>query len=263
MPKYYSLLLYIFLLSSVICSYSLKAQTTHFNQFSNEFADAESIGKKWTLEFNIGQSYTSTPPTNNSMFAKASQFYLRGWAHYYASSRWKLSYFLALFGNVEIPDIEQAKNKEIRYAIQGTYYFHKIGYTLLTRLRLEDRRIQNEANTFEAYYRIRTQLKYTKPINGKVIRKGIYYGFGADELFFKTNAAITGKEFFDRNRATLGLGYSITDDTQIELVYTNEILPRSSGTQIYNAYQINFAFSDLFKKMKDKKKETQPIENGE
>ena len=263
MPKYYLILLFFSLLCILALNPSLKAQTSKFSQFSNEFADAESIGKKWTLEFNIGQSYTSTPPTNNSMFAKASQFYVRGWAHYYASSRWKLSYFLALFGNVEIPDIEQAKNKEIRYAIQGTYYFHKIGYTFLTRLRLEDRRIQNEAKTFEAYYRIRTQLKYTKPINGKVIRKGIYYGFGADELFFKTQAAITGKDFFDRNRATLGLGYSITDDTQIELVYTNEILPRSSGTQIFNAYQINFAFSDIFKKIKDKKKVKQPIENGD
>lgn len=241
---------------------SLKAQTTDYNQFSNEFADAESIGKKWTLEFNLGQAYTSTPPSNNSMFAKASQFYLRGWAHYYLNSRWKLSYFLALFGNVDIPDIEQAKNLEIRYALQGTYYFHKIGYTLLTRLRVEDRRIQNEAKTFEAYYRLRTQLRYSKPINGKVIRKGIYYGFGADELFFKTNAAITGQEFFDRNRLTLGLGYSITDDTQIELVYTNELLPRSSGTQIFNGYQINFAFADIFKRLKDKKKEKLPIESG-
>jgi hypothetical protein len=236
----------------LIC-YIATCQTTKYNQFSNEFADAESIGKRWTMEFNLGQSYTSVPP-NNSMFSKASQFYLRGWAHYYASPRWKLSYFLALFGNVEIPDIEQAKNKEIRYAIQGIYYINKIGYTLNTRIRLEDRRIKNEANTYEAFYRIRTQLKYTKPINGKIIRKGIYYGMASEELFFKTKASISGKDFFDRNRLTIGVGYAITDDTQIELLYANEILPRTTGKIVYNTYQINFAFSDIFKKLKDKSK---------
>ncbi len=238
--------------------------TTRYQQFSNEFADVESLGKKWTLEFNFGQSYTSIPPNNHSPFAKASQFYLRGWAHYYPSSRWKLSYFFALFGNVSIPDIEQAKNFEIRSAIQGTYYINKIGYSLLTRFRIEDRRIQNDAKTFEAYYRLRTQLKYTQPINGKVIRKGIYYAVASDELFVKTQAAITGKDFFDRNRLTLGGGYALSDDTQVELLYSNEWLPRSSGNLVFNTYQINFSFTDLFRKYKDKNKtrEMHSIDNG-
>jgi len=250
--KYFSYLIVTGYL--ILVSYSSSAQTTKYNQFSNEFADVESIGKRWAVEFNLGQSYTSTPPSNNSMLSKASQFYVRGWAHYYASPRWKLSYFLALFGNVDIPDIEQAKNFEIRYAIQGIYYIHKIGYTLNTRFRLEDRRIQNNAKTFEAYYRLRGQLKYTQPINGKIIRKGIYYGLASEEMFFKTQATITGKDFFDRNRITIGAGYSITDNTQIELLYANEILPRNTGRMIYNTYQINVAFSDIFKKLKDKTK---------
>ncbi len=247
-----------------ISNQSVQAQNTSYNQFSNEFSDVESLGKKWTLEFNLGQSYTSIPPNNHSPFAKASQFYLRGWAHYYASSRWKLSYFLALFGNVSIPDIEQAKNFEIRYALQGTYYIHKIGYSLLTRFRLEDRRIQNNAKTFEAYYRLRAQLKYTQPLNGKVIRKGIYYSVLSDELFVKTQAAITGKDFFDRNRLTIGGGYALTDDTQIELLYSNEWLPRSGGNLVYNSYQINFSFTDLFRKYKDKNKsrELHSVDNG-
>lgn len=241
-----------------------KSQTTSYNQFANEFADVESLGKKWTLEFNLGQTYTSIPPNNHSPFAKASQFYLRGWAHYYPSARWKLSYFMALFGNVSIPDIEQAKNFEIRYALQGTYYINKIGYSLLTRFRLEDRRIQNDAKTFEAYYRLRAQLKYTQPINGKVIRKGIYYSVLSDELFVKTQAALTGKDFFDRNRLTIGGGYALTDDTQIELLYSNEWLPRPAGNLVYNSYQINFAFTDLFRKYKDKNKsrELHSVDNG-
>ena len=172
--------------------------------------------------------------------------------------------FWLFFGNLSIPDIEQAKNLEIRYAIQGTYYINKIGYTLLTRLRLEDRRIQNDAKTFEAYYRLRTQLKYTQPLNGKVIRKGIYYAVASDELFVKTQAAITGKDFFDRNRLTIGGGYALSDDTKVELLYTNEWLPRSSGNLVYHTYQINFSFTDLFRKYKDKNKarEMHSVDNG-
>lgn len=249
----YSLIIALILLG-LLPNHLAKCQTTPYHQFSNEFADVESLGKKWTMEFNLGQTYTSIPPNNHSPFAKASQFYLRGWAHYYASSRWKLSYFLALFGNVSIPDIEQARNFEIRYALQGTYYINKIGYSLLTRFRLEDRRIQNDAKTFEAYYRLRAQLKYTQPINGKVIRKGIYYSVLSDELFVKTQAALTGKDFFDRNRLTIGGGYALTDDTQIELLYSNEWLPRPAGNLVYNSYQINFSFTDLFRKYKDKNK---------
>lgn len=257
-------LLFVFSILALLPNNPAKSQTTRYNQFSNEFSDVESLGKKWTLEFNIGQNYTSIPPNNHSPFAKASQFYLRGWAHYYPSSRWKLSYFFALFGNLSIPDIEQAKNFEIRYALQGTYYINKIGYSLLTRFRLEDRRIQNDAKTFEAYYRFRTQLKYTQPINGKVIRKGIYYALASDELFVKTQATITGKDFFDRNRLTIGGGYALTDDTQIELLYSNEWLPRHSGNLVFNSYQINFSFTDLFRKYKDKTKlrEMHSVENS-
>jgi hypothetical protein len=86
----------------------------------------------------------------------------------------------------------------------------------------------------------------------------------SDELFFKTQAAITGKDFFDRNRLTIGVGYAISDDTQIELLYANEILPRDAGNLIFNTYQINFAFSDIFKKLKvkSKNKEMQAQDNN-
>ena len=86
----------------------------------------------------------------------------------------------------------------------------------------------------------------------------------SEELFFKTQATITGVDFFDRNRLTIGAGYALTNDTQVELLFSNEILPRSSGKLVFNTYQVNFAFSDLFKKWKDKtkNKETHSLDNN-
>jgi hypothetical protein len=239
----------------ILCiGFDSKAQNQTYSQFSNEIQFTETIKDRWVTEFNIGQAYTSTPPYNKSMLSKASQFYLRGWVHYYLNPKWKLSYFYSFFFNVDIPEIDQKNYHEIRSAIQGIYYMHKVGYTLQSRFRIEDRHIQDSTKTFQAFYRLRSQIKYIKPINSKVFRKGVYYGFGAEELFFKTQAVITGKDFFDRNRITLGGGYCFSDDVQLELSYVNEFLPRGNGNQTYNQFQANLCINDFFKKMKNKNK---------
>ena len=247
-----------------ICSSinAVKAQNTTYNQFSNEIQFTEALKNKFSAELNFGQAYTSTPPDNKSMFAKASQFYLRAWIHYQLNAKWKLSYFHSFFLNKSIPEIDQNNYHELRSAIQGIYYMHKIGYTLQSRFRIEDRQIQNASKTYEAYYRLRTQVKYTKPINNKILRKGVYYGFGSEEFFFKTQAALTGKDFFDRNRFTLGAGYCFTDDLQMEISYANEYLPRNNGNQTYHTFQANFTFNDVLKKIKSKTKIIQAIDGN-
>ena len=60
---------------------------------------------------------------------------------------------------------------------------------------------------------------------------------------------MTGAAVFDRNRFTIGSGYSITDDVQLELTYVNEILPRNPVNEIYNAFQVNVSFNNLFQNL--------------
>src|SRR5689334_5368710 len=76
-----------------------------YTQFWNEFAFTHGLkNTKFATELNIGQTWTSTSD-HGSMFATNSQYYFRGWIHYYHSSRWKFSYFMAYYYNKAVPEI--------------------------------------------------------------------------------------------------------------------------------------------------------------
>ena len=253
----YSLALFV-----VLISFSAVAQksTEHYAQFWNEIQLTRALKGKWSLEFNFGNTWTSKANESN-LFYKKSQLYAREWVHYYASPRWKLSLFVAYYFNKNVPEITQTKNSEVRFALQAIYFFHKIDYTLSTRVRLEDRSIENNDGYMESVFRFRWQGKIVVPFNNKVIRAGTIYGLASDEVFFKTESNVSGPTIFDRNRFTIGAGYSFTDDIVAELTYANEYLPRPTNNQIVNAAQITVGFNNLFAHLKNKLKRTEPVIN--
>ncbi len=226
-------------------------QTTTYNQFWNEYQFNNTINKKWSVELNIGAAYSSTESSSN-IFQENIQRSLRGWGHYYLTPRWKLSSFLAYNHNKDVPEIGQFESPEWRFALQGIYYFHKTGYTLSTRMRLELRHLRNEDGNYDNVIRYRQQIKYLKPINSKILREGVVYAIASEEVYFKSGAKVTGESFFDRNRLNLGAGYLFTDDIQVELTYANEYLPRNNGNQIVNAASLTLTFNNLFKKLNKK-----------
>lgn len=226
-------------------------QTTTYNQFWNEVQFNRTINEKWSTEINIGAAYSSTESSSN-IFEQNTQRSVRAWGHYYYSPRWKLSSFLAYNYNKDVPEIGQFKSPEIRFALQGIYYFHKIGYTLSTRMRMELRHMRNEDGDYDNVLRYRQQIKYLKPINSKILREGVIYAVASDELFFKSGTKVTGLSFFDRNRLNIGAGYLFSDDIQVELTYANEYLPRDNQSQIVNAASLTISFSNLFKNLNKK-----------
>ncbi|RXM44049.1 DUF2490 domain-containing protein [Flavobacterium sp. YO64] len=226
-------------------------QTTKYNQFWGEVQFNRTLSEKWSTELNIGTSYSSTESSPN-IFDQNTQRSLRGWAHYYLSPRWKLSSFVAFYNNKDVPEIGQFQSPEWRFALQGIYYFHKTGYTLSTRLRTELRHMKNQDDTFENVLRYRQQIKYIKPINSKILREGVIYAIASDEIFLKSGTKVTGQSFFDRNRLNIGAGYLFTEDTQIELTYANEYLPRNDNNQIVNAVSLTLTFNNLLKNINKK-----------
>jgi hypothetical protein len=226
-------------------------QTTTYNQFWNEFQFNRTINEKWSTELNLGAAYSSTESSSN-IFQQNIQRSVRAWGHYYFSPRWKFSTFIAYNYNKDVPEIGQFKSPEVRFALQGIYYFHKTGYTLSTRMRLELRHMRNKEGDYDNVLRYRQQIKYLQPINSKVLREGVIYGVASDELFFKSGTKVTGLSFFDRNRLNIGAGYLFSDDIQIELTYANEYLPRDEENQIVNAASLTISFNNLFKNLNKK-----------
>jgi len=234
-------LLILFLL--FIFSSTGKAQTNSYNQLGNELQVARAINDKFAAEIYLGGTFSNTP-SETRVLSTNIQRYVMGWVHYYYSPRWKFSFSPAYYYNKDVPDIGQYFSPEWRFTLQGMYYFHKTGYTLLTRMRGEFRLMMNEEGNYEDKYRYRQMIKYVKPINGKVLRKGVVYFVTTEELMFKPEAKTKGITFFDRNRFELGGGYLVTDNLQFELTYVNEFLPRDNVNELYNLIAFTVTFNN-------------------
>jgi len=235
----------VLLLFVLISSFCVNAQNTSYTQLCNELQFARAINDKWAAELFLGGAFSNTP-SDPSVLSTNIQRYIFVWGHYYFSPRWKFSSSLAYYYNKYVPDIGQYFSPEYRLTLQGIYYIHKTGYTLLTRMRGEFRYMMNADSVFEDKYRYRQMLKFVKPINSKVLRRGVFYFVSTEELLFKPKAKTEGVTFFDRNRFEIGGGYLITDNLQVELAYLNEFMPRDDGNEIYNALEITFSFNNLF-----------------
>jgi Protein of unknown function (DUF2490) len=220
-------------------------------QFSNDFQFNAVIGKKTATEFDLAQGFTSEINTSNP-FHKISQISGRIWIHYYLNPKWKLSGFTAYYYNQDVPEITQKKSSEIRIAFQGIYYFIKEKYTLSNRIRVEDRLMGNGNNNIDIVFRFREMIKLVYPISILKLKENALYGIVSEEIFLKTKGSTTGNESFDRNRLTLGFGYSFTDHFQIELSYMNEYLPRDSNDKIYNSISTSLIFNDLISTLRKK-----------
>ena len=227
------------------------AQTQKRNQFENTYEFNKVIGKKTALELNLTHMYTSGANETNP-FENNSRFSGIIWIHYYATKKWKISGFMGYIYNHDVPEINQKELPEIRLAAQGIYYIIKKDYVLTNRLRIEDRILQDDTPSFDVVFRFREMIKLVYPITVIKFGKGSLYGIASDEIFFKTKSTMTGDDFFDRNRLTVGLGYSFSDAFQFELTYINDYLPRTSNDKMYNTLGTKLIFNDFISILRKK-----------
>lgn len=116
----------------------------------------------------------------------------------------------------------------------------------------------------EAVERFRFQIRTTYPLTKKSTNASTMYVFLSDELFFKTKSQISGPDFFDRNRASLGLGFKMAEDIKIEAAYVNEIMPREGTNKLVNAIQVKGIFNNFFSHViKPFKRKKNVVDEGE
>jgi hypothetical protein len=112
--------------------------------------------------------------------------------------------------------------------------------------------MMNSEGDFKFSWRYRQMLKFVKPLNSQVLRKGVVYLLSTEELIFKPEAKTKGVNFFDRNRFDIGGGYQITDNLAVEIAYLNEFVPRDSGNDVYNVMEFTLTFNNLFPQLREK-----------
>lgn len=224
-----------------------QAQTDELYQLWNEYTFRNEIGEKWEVEFDTGFVASSTVRDNNA-FHSITQYYIRGWAHYNADERWKLSGFYAHYSNKNVPELNQVKTREFRSAIQATYsLIVSNNFNMNLRARIEDRHLENAYGNMEAVERFRLQIKaiYALKNNNSAIINNLYF-FASEEVVFKSKSHVGGPDLFDRNRASLGIGCKIMKDVKMETDYINEIMPRNGTNKQVDAFRIRFIFNNFF-----------------
>ncbi|PIF34500.1 uncharacterized protein DUF2490 [Flavobacterium sp. 9] len=248
----------------IIASTHLQAQTDKLNQFWNEYDFTKDLSQKWVLQFDAGL-VTSSTPEDSDIFHNITQFYIRPWAHYYPSQRWKVSVFYAYYSNQNVPELNQRKAPEFRTAIQATYNLVKLPQIKVNlRARIEDRHIENDDHYLEAVERFRFQIKAVCPVTTFGLKTKAMYVFASDELFFKTKSQVSGPDLFDRNRASLGVGFTLIDNIQLEVAYANEFMPRDPTNKMVNAIQLKGIFNNFFPTLlKSFKRKKSAVDLGE
>lgn len=158
-----------------------------------------------------------------------------------------------------MPEIGQRQYPEIRFSVQGIYFFKKLGYILQSRTRLEYRLIQNTDQQFEDVFRLRERIKYTKAFKRAYIREKTFYMTVSDEVYIKSPSNITGQQIFDRNEASAGVGYAFTLNVSAELYYINQFLPRPTGNDVIHAVQLSLIINNPIISFREKisKRKTQ------
>lgn len=241
----------IILLLSLIFSIQCFAQIQKRNQFENTYEFNKVVGKKTTLELDLTHTYTSGNNETNP-FENNSQVSAWLWIHYFASKKWKISGYIGYIYNHDVPEINQKQLPEIRFSGQAIYYIIKKDYVLTNRFRVEDRILQDENLSPDVVFRFREAVKLVYPISIIKFGKGSLYSIVSNEVFFKTKSTVTGEDIFDRNRLTLGLGYSFSDTFQFELTYINDYLPRSPSDKMHNIVSTKLIFNDLISILRKK-----------
>lgn len=239
-----------FLFSFCFIGFSLitNAQTT-YTQIWNEVDLVRAINDRWVAELDLAGTFSNTPSEPRILKTNIQRNFML-WAHYQLTPRWKLSSFIAYYRNKDVPDIGQYKAPEWRFAVQGRYYFHKIKYTLYTDMRAEVRFIADQEGVFEDIYRYHQKLRYIQPLNSQVLRGGVIYLFGSEEIIIRSKPKETGWKYFDCNLFTVGAGYLFTDDIQLELAYVNVFIPRDDHNEIDNAISVTLTVNNLLRKVR-------------
>jgi hypothetical protein len=99
------------------------------------------------------------------------------------------------------------------------------------RVRFEQRDVQNQ----DLRTRLRYLIGYNRPFNQPTMGRGAVYLALANEFFLNLEQDIGRNrqvDYFDRNRASVALGYSVSDTSRVQFGYMHQQLDESSKGQI-------------------------------
>lgn len=186
---------------------------------------------KWSANFDAGYRRT------DKFVNKPLQWLVRTGATYHITNDVSFTAGYAYFSLHTITSKTEFDRSEHRPWLRVTLSQKYGKLNVYHRYRFEMRNIQkNNLNglldDYNSYFRAGYQLNLQYLLNGDKIAKGTFYLIALNEMFVNFGADVLN--YFDQNRAYLGLGYGISKNTNFTL-----------GYQHVYSQQSTTAFSDL------------------
>lgn len=175
---------------------------------------------------------------------------------YFLSDQARLSagyaYVTAYSATDETPDIPEHRPWQ-----QIQWYDKRKHFTMMQYVRLEERFRRSVEGTelsddYAFNYRVRYNISFTIPLNGKSVDPKTPFIFVNDEVMINFGEEIV-YNYFDQNRFFAGVGYQFTKHLNAQIGYLNVFQQRATGNQYNRIDAIRlFVFHTLdFRKQKE------------
>ena len=246
----------LFLLS-LINAYLLSAQAPDKKHNSDEqmwigYFNQTRFSEKWGIWLDLHYRQ------RGNFIDEPHQAIIRPGMIYYLSDRARLAAGYAFVNHFPVKGHESISQPEHRIwqQFQWTQKYNR--FNTMQWIRLEERyrrKIKDNddlANGYNFNYRLRYNFALMIPLAGKTIEPKSFFLFLNDELHINFGKEIV-YNYFDQNRAFLGIAYQIDKHSNVQLGYMNIFQQTASGNTYNNTHAARlFLFHNLdFRKTED------------
>ncbi len=243
MPLRHFLLLITFLASAGLLAQTPAKQITEQKQTWLAYLNQTRLSPKLGIWTDIHLRRT------DNFFDRWSLGIARAGLTYYFSDRVRLTGGYAYIHHYPAAGSQTAWPEHRPWQQLQWFGVHK-GFATMQYLRLEQRyrrRVTNDQlqEGYNFNHRVRYNFLLTVPLKGRQITAGAPFLVLNDELHINLGKEIT-YNYFDQNRAFLGIGYQFRPDLNAQLGYLNVFQQLPAGNRFNNAHAIRlFVFHNL------------------
>lgn len=235
-------------------SASLLAQRQKISEANFETDFTTKPIKRYLFELDLTQG-TKADTGQNNVLKYRSYAIANAWFHFYPTRVIKLSLGGFYKHDSDIEEIGQPLMNEFRMSFYSVFNIPSRRFYMSHRAGIDLRWLMYSDRT-QYRTQLRYRLKAIMPVNKKELVRGTFFLSFSEELLFSKVNNPKRTQILNLFATSLGIGYCLTDNIQIEPNYTNQYQPLfgTDSSTLTNVWSIRLTFNNIFiGYLKDKK----------
>jgi hypothetical protein len=160
-----------------------ESSTISNGQLWNELSFTHAI-KKFVLQADLEVNRSNDLNHKPNLAQHYLNIGARGFGHYYATPRIKLTAGFEYINATDVPEVNQVSSTELRQIFQAQHFIVRKRLTVFNRVRYENRFISRADQPYSYAARLRYMPKTFIALNSKVIRRKTLYLIASDEILW-------------------------------------------------------------------------------